>query len=261
MDILAEIKKIPPVTRFLCGSSLAVTGATIASIVSPYSVIFAKELVFRKFEIWRLYTSFFYGGSGIMYIFELVMLYRTVHELETVSYSRRSADFAWQLFIAAGSIVAVTLPLEAYVFARPFLVCMIYLSSNLAPPGALTSVMGLVTVPIKYFPYVLIALDFLMAGPSFAAQSVAGAVVGHLWWWSVWGSGLGSQGVWATYASAPEWVRNVFGERRSGRLAAAGGAAAGLAQGGVHVIAPRRTGGSSTRTGYAWGSGQRLGDS
>jgi hypothetical protein len=51
MDILAEIKKIPPVTRFLCGSSLVVTGATIASIVSPYSVIFAKELVFKKFEV------------------------------------------------------------------------------------------------------------------------------------------------------------------------------------------------------------------
>ena len=54
MDILAEIKKIPPVTRFLCGSSLAVTGAAIAGIVSPYSVIFTKELVFNKFEVLTL---------------------------------------------------------------------------------------------------------------------------------------------------------------------------------------------------------------
>ena len=51
MDIVAELKKIPPVTRFLCGSSLAVTGATIATIVSPYSIIFAKELVLKKFEV------------------------------------------------------------------------------------------------------------------------------------------------------------------------------------------------------------------
>ena len=143
---------------------------------------------------------------------------------------------------------------------------MIYLSSNLAPPGALTSVMGLITVPIKYFPYVLIALDFLMAGPTLAAQSVAGAVVGHLWWWSVWGTRLGSQGIWGAYASAPEWLRNLFGERHSDQppAAAAGGAAAGLARGGIHVTAPRRPaapGGSSTTTGYAWGSGQRLGDS
>ena len=142
---------------------------------------------------------------------------------------------------------------------------MIYLSSNLAPPGALTSVMGFITVPIKFFPYVLIGLDFLMAGPSLAAQSVAGAVVGHLWWWGVWGSGLGSQGIWSAYASAPGWLRDFFGERHSGgQPPAAGGAAAGLAQGGVHVMAPRRTTasrGSSSTTGYAWGSGRRLGDS
>ena len=150
------------------------------------------------------------------------------------------------------------------LFARPFLVCMIYLSSNLAPPGAMTSVMGMITVPIKYFPYVLIALDFVIAGPAFAAQSVAGAVVGHVWWWSVWGDRLGSQGIWSAYASAPRWVRNFFGERRSGQPPAAGGTAAGLAQGGVHVTAPRRTaasGRSNTTTGYAWGSGRRLGDS
>lgn len=141
---------------------------------------------------------------------------------------------------------------------------MIYLSSNLAPPGALTSIMGLITVPIKYFPYVLIALDFLTSGPSIAAQSVAGAAVGHLWWWSVWGNRLGSQGIWSAYASAPEWVRNFFGESRSGQPPVAGGTAAGLAQGGVHVIAPRRpagSGGSSRITGHTWGSGQRLGDS
>ena len=138
---------------------------------------------------------------------------------------------------------------------------MIYLSSNLAPPGALTSVMGLITVPIKYFPYVLIGLDFLTAGPSFAAHSVAGAVVGHIWWWSVWGGRLGSQGIWGVYASAPEWVSNLFGERRSGQPPAAGGTAAGLAQGGVHVTAPRRPAASGgTTTGYAWGFGRRLGN-
>ena len=61
MDILAELKKIPPVTRFLCGSSLAVTGATIASIISPYSVIFVRELVLKKFEVFTLSWVFDFG--------------------------------------------------------------------------------------------------------------------------------------------------------------------------------------------------------
>jgi len=54
-QILAELKKIPPVTRFICGSSLAVTGVTIANIVSPYSILFVRELVFKKFEV-RLFS-------------------------------------------------------------------------------------------------------------------------------------------------------------------------------------------------------------
>ena len=140
---------------------------------------------------------------------------------------------------------------------------MIYLQSTLAPPGAMTSIMGLVTVPVKYFPYILIAMDLLMGGPKFAAQSVAGAAVGHLWWWSVWGGNLGSEGIWAPYASAPQWMRNLIGERNAGRPPTAGGSAAGLARGGIHVTAPRRpatAGGSSTTTGYSWGSGQRLGN-
>ena len=128
----------------------------------------------------------------------------------------------------------------------------------------MASVLGLFTVPVKYFPYILIGLDFLIAGPTIAVQSVAGAAVGHLWWWSVWGGRLGSQGIWAAYASAPQWMRSLIGETNPPQHPAAGGTAAGLARGGVHVTAPRTfaaPGGSSTATGYAWGSGQRLGDS
>ena len=121
------------------------------------------------------------------------------------------------------------------------------------------------TVEIKYFPYILLVFDFLAGGPALAAQSVAGAAVGHLWWWSVWGGGdLGSQGILNSYASAPQWMRSLFGDRNPGRPSAAGGAATGLASGGIHVTAPRRpatSGGSSTTTGHSWGSGQRLGES
>jgi len=263
-QIIAEIKKIPPITRFICGSSLGVTLPAIAKIISPYSIVFVSDLVFKKFEIWRLYTSFFYGGGGLEYIFSLVMLYRVTHELETKSYFLRSADFAWQLLVASGFIVAATWPLRAYLFARPFLVCLVYLQSILAPPGAMTSIMGLVTVPVKIFPYVMIGMDFLVAGPGVAAQSVAGAAVGHLWWWSVWGGRLGSQGIWAPYASAPQWMRNLMGETNPDRPSASGGEAAGLARAGIHVTAPRTpatSGGSSTATGYSWGSGQKLGSS
>jgi hypothetical protein len=54
MDIIAELKKIPPVTRFIFGFSLVLTGATIANITLPYPIIFAKELVLKRLR----YVSF-----------------------------------------------------------------------------------------------------------------------------------------------------------------------------------------------------------
>lgn len=51
MSLIEEIRKIPPVTRFLCGSSLVVTLSVMMKIVSPYKVVFVRELVTHGFEV------------------------------------------------------------------------------------------------------------------------------------------------------------------------------------------------------------------
>ncbi|TFK64202.1 DER1-domain-containing protein [Pluteus cervinus] len=263
--LITEIQKIPPITRFLCGSSLAVTLSVLTHVVSPHAVFFTKDLVFQKLQIWRLWTSFFLGSGGINYIFELAMLYRTSNELESGPFHRRSADLGWQLLFASGAIIALTTPLKSFFFSRPLLICLTYISASLAPPGAQSSLMGLITYPAKYTPYMMIGFDLLMGGPSAAAQGVVGALVGHLWWWGIWGSGegAGGRGVLEEMGRAPGWLKGLVGESDQ----AAGG--------GVQVIPPRRplggnstggAGGSTTTTsernrgsGYNWGSGQRLG--
>lgn len=47
---IAEINKIPPVTRILLGSSLAVTLPVILQFMSMYSVIYHYTLVFEHLE-------------------------------------------------------------------------------------------------------------------------------------------------------------------------------------------------------------------
>lgn len=63
MDIGAfttEIRKIPPVTRFLCASSLAITLPVILNIASFYKLIYVPQLVFNKWEVSRRsYILFF----------------------------------------------------------------------------------------------------------------------------------------------------------------------------------------------------------
>lgn len=163
------------------------------------------------------------------------------------------------------NLQGATLPLRTFVFTRPLLLCLVYLYAALAPPGATTSIMGLITIPIVYYPYALIGLDLVLGGPKAAAEAVAGAAVGHVWWWAVWGGGLASRGLLQTWGSAPAWLRRQLGEDRRPPPTPdpLGGAAQGLREGGVHVTAPRAQAatGSANTTGHSWGSGRRLGDS
>jgi len=50
-QLLAEIRKIPPVTRIICGSSLGVTGSVLLGAVAPYTVLFVKDFVFKKLQV------------------------------------------------------------------------------------------------------------------------------------------------------------------------------------------------------------------
>ncbi|KAG6379603.1 hypothetical protein JVT61DRAFT_10111 [Boletus reticuloceps] len=115
--------------------------------------------------------------------------------------------------------------------------------------------MGLITIPVKYFPYVLLAIDVLNGR---ASESLSGMIVGHLWWWLVWGAGTGAGGVeqgrFAGLALAPRWLRGLFGEHEGERRA--------TNRDGYQVHAPRQRAeqaASGRAPGYSWGSGQRLG--
>ncbi|KAF8122572.1 Der1-like family-domain-containing protein [Boletus edulis] len=254
-DIVAEINKIPPVTRFLVLSSLGVTIPAIVGFVSMHKLVFITPLITKKWEVWRAYTSLFFGTTGLGYLFHLIMLYRNSNSLETTHYERRSSDYAWQLFLASLGVIALNRPFGSVVHDHAFLNCLTYLMCALAPPGAQTSVMGLITIPVKYFPYALLAIDVLNGR---ASESLSGMIVGHLWWWFVWGAGTGAGGVeqgrFAGLALAPRWLRGLFGEHEGERRA--------TNRGGYQVHAPRQraeqaAGGRAT--GYSWGSGQRLG--
>jgi len=275
-DFVTELRKIPPVTRFLCFSFVGISLSHLIGLVSIYNLVYTYSLAFEKFQIWRLYTSFFLLSKEIGYIFDLVMLYRTMDQLESGPgpYARRSADLAWQLFVACAGIIITSIPVNGMIFLRPFLLCIAYLQSALAPVGAMTSIFGLVQLPIKYLPYIILLITLLVYGPGGVAMSLPGAIVGHLWWWGVWGSEVGGPGgILQPWSGGPRWLREWMGEGNAPPPAARapdGSTGANLGTG-VRVIPPRRQAeasadpagtGAGTSTGYDWGrGGHRLGGS
>ena len=51
MSFVEELRKIPPVTRFLCGSLLSVSLPMMLQLVSPYKLLFVRESVTQRFEV------------------------------------------------------------------------------------------------------------------------------------------------------------------------------------------------------------------
>ena len=50
-DIVAEIKKIPPVTRFLVLSSLGITVPAVLGLVPIHKLVFITPLVTKRWEV------------------------------------------------------------------------------------------------------------------------------------------------------------------------------------------------------------------
>ncbi|KDE09166.1 hypothetical protein MVLG_00488 [Microbotryum lychnidis-dioicae p1A1 Lamole] len=176
-----EIRKIPPVTRTLVGGVLAVTLPCLLQLLSPYKVIYVQALVFQKFQLWRLVTSFLYGGSGLPLLFDTFMLFRGLNDLEESHFQRRTADFVWALIIIAGGVMGTNYPLRTMVFFRPFLLAVTHLWAQTNAQNRV-SLFGIINLPAPYFPFALILLDLVQAGPSLAIQSATGVVAAHAYY-------------------------------------------------------------------------------
>ena len=99
------------------------------------------------------------------------------------------------------------------------------------------------------YTYQWTGMDAVTGGTRAAAVSVTGAVIGHLWWWMMYGEdGRGLPGV-REFGRAPSWVLGLVG------------AAPNVAGTGVHASPPRQERQPRAHTtGYNWGGGgQRLG--
>ena len=82
-DFKAYILQIPPVTRYVCGSTLLLSFCMTYQIISPYPLFLVFEFVFYKFQIWRLITTFLFAGPFSMnFIFAMAMLYWAFSSIE-----------------------------------------------------------------------------------------------------------------------------------------------------------------------------------
>ncbi len=77
MDVLNFFfQDSPKITKILTISSILISLLTWFGLLSPLDLYFNNELIFKKFQIWRIFTNIFYFGDlSLSLIFHLILLY------------------------------------------------------------------------------------------------------------------------------------------------------------------------------------------
>ncbi|PVG03249.1 hypothetical protein CPB86DRAFT_772148 [Serendipita vermifera] len=267
-DLLAEIRKIPPMTRLAMASAVVITVPSMMKLINPRAYYFDWPLITNKVQIYRLYTSLWIPWSldnPIKWLFDLVMLYRHLEPMEQKSYHKRLPDMVWQFFWCMGVIQALCYPLHFPLFWTPLLGFVVYLSSRLNPHETI-SFFGLFSMSIKYYPFVLVAFDMMMS-PMIGCGTIAGLIVGQALFMLEYDAPSESNGLTeprlkqSSMLRAPGWLCRLLVEpevqNRAGTIRSVYGQVVTPAGRGLNDNG--RGANTASGSGYNWGKGQKLG--
>ncbi|BEI89600.1 uncharacterized protein CcaverHIS019_0209620 [Cutaneotrichosporon cavernicola] len=213
-----------PVTGFLLASTAVVTLPVLLQYIYSTSIALDWRAVMRGSHVWTPFTTFFYGGGGMPLLFDVFNLYRTSTTLEQ-SHFQDTAAYAWNV-----SVLAVVI---------------------------LVDIFGLISIPTRIYPFVIIALDVVQAGPRSALLSVMGILTGHFWWFMTVYLPLHAPPHLRrpNPFTVPRWYRSLFQRRSRVTRTASVTKATGVTASGPSP----RFANANDAVRHRWGSGQRLG--
>ncbi|GAA5999687.1 hypothetical protein JCM10207_005869 [Rhodosporidiobolus poonsookiae] len=176
-----ELRKIPPFTRVTVLGVLATTLPVILQLVSPYSVAFIPHKIASDWQLQRLVLPFLFGGGGINLVFSLIMLYRSLVDLEQSHFGGRLADMTWAFILICAGIIGLNTPLSTPFLFNPLLMAVTHLWAQNNPTNQV-SLYGIITIPAVFFPFAMLGMDLLNGGPGAVLVSFTGMVAAHLYY-------------------------------------------------------------------------------
>lgn len=89
----------PPITRTYLAGIVVVSLPPLLYLVSPVWLLNYWDYTIRG-EIWRPFTAFLFGGSGISLLFGLFFVYQYSNQLETGKFGDSTADYAFYMLFS-----------------------------------------------------------------------------------------------------------------------------------------------------------------
>lgn len=173
---------LPPVTKAYGTLCFLTTALSQVGILDPSYIALYYPWVFKRFQVWRLFTCFFYlGGFSINFGIRLLMVARYGVQLEKGPFDRRTADFLWMMIFGSLSLLALSIiPPFSSPFLGVSLVFMLLYVWSREYPDAQINIYGLVTLKAFYLPWAMLGLDVIFGSP--LAPDLMGIIAGHLYY-------------------------------------------------------------------------------
>ncbi|CAL9094073.1 unnamed protein product [Musa acuminata var. zebrina] len=173
---------LPPVSKAYGTLCFLTTAAFQLNLFDLRTVALLYQPVFTQFQVWRLFTNFFFLGKfSINFGIRLLMIARYGVQLEKGPFDKRTADFLWMMLFGAFFLLVLS---AIPFFWSPFLgasmvFMLLYLWSREFPTTQI-NIYGLVTLKAFYLPWAMLMLDTIFGSP--IMPSLLGIVAGHLYY-------------------------------------------------------------------------------
>ncbi|PNT71660.1 derlin-1 [Brachypodium distachyon] len=204
---------LPPISKAYGTLCFFTTVLVQLQILDPTLIFLDYPFVFKRFQIWRLFTSFFFLGKfSINFGIRLLMIARYGVQLEKGSFEKRTADFLWMMIFGAISLLVLSaIPyLQTAFLGVPMVSMLLYVWSR-EYPNSQISMYGLVQLRSFYLPWAMLALDVVFG--SKILPGLLGIMVGHLYYFFAVLHPLASG---KNYLKTPVWVHRIVARFRFG---------------------------------------------
>ncbi|GAB1295242.1 Derlin-3 [Apodemus speciosus] len=193
--LAAGFLQVPAVTRAYTAACVLTTAAVQLELLSPFQLYFNPHLVFRKFQVWRLITTFlFFGPLGFGFFFNMLFVPLLPHAGGGVIGPERQlicrdpdqegqASRAWQpcsLGAPATCLVSLNSTRErSRVVCLALMAMLVYVWSRRSP-HVRVNFFGLLNFQAPFLPWALMGFSLLLGNS--VITDLLGIVVGHIYY-------------------------------------------------------------------------------
>lgn len=177
---------LPIITKTLLTGGLLLAASIALHLLNPQLLPFLWPNIWKKFEIWRLFTSFLFAGTfGFPFVMHMYMLYQNSLRYEMNPFNTgaggTSADYLWMLIFGVTVLSILAYVFEFYFLSEPLLYMISYVWCR-REPDAMVNIFGF-QFKALYLPWVYLAIRILMGAD--IVMMLIGIGVGHLYYFLI----------------------------------------------------------------------------